>query len=332
MIKHIPGKKTDLVDSDWLAELCLKDLIIPSRIFPKEDRVLRSLTRSREGLVKIRTRLKNKIHRDLSSSHIKLSSVVTDIFGKSGTHILRGLLDNRSIDEIIESIPSRRVKKNADKIKESIENNLDSSQIFLIESSLDLMGSIQDNINRIDADLRKRTSSRLNDLKIAMSIPGIEFTSAVTILAEIGDYRDFRSPEHLASYFGIVPFVNQSADKLRTGCITKHGSKHLRWIVVQVAHAASKKIGSRLRKFYLRVKARRGANVAIVALARKILCILHHLLINQEMYEEPGVTKRTRPVKLDQPSPHSEYTAREMIDILQRSGYEIRKIERGAFG
>jgi transposase len=112
--------------------------------------------------------------------------VVTDIFGKSGTHILRGLLDNRSIDEIIESIPSRRVKKNADKIKESIENNLDSSQIFLIESSLDLMGSIQDNINRIDADLRKRTSSRLNDLKIAMSIPGIEFTSAVTILAEIG--------------------------------------------------------------------------------------------------------------------------------------------------
>ena len=206
MIKHIPGKKTDLIDSDWLAELCLKDLIIPSRIFPKEDRVLRSLTRSREGLVKIRTRLKNKIHRDLSSSHIKLSSVVTDIFGKSGTHILRGLLDNRSIDEIIESIPSRRVKKNADKIKESIENNLDSSQIFLIESSLDLMGSIQDNINRIDADLRKRTSSRLNDLKIAMSIPGIEFTSAVTILAEIGDYRDFRSPEQLASYFGIVTF------------------------------------------------------------------------------------------------------------------------------
>lgn len=332
MVKHIPGKKTDLVDSDWLAELCLKDLIVPSRIFPKEDRVLRSLTRSREGLVKIRTRLKNKIHRDLSSSHIKLSSVVTDIFGKSGTHILRGLLDNQSIDEIIESIPSRRVKKNADKIRESIENNLDSSQIFLIESSLDLMGSIQGNINRIDADLRKRTSTRLNELKIAMSIPGIEFTSAVTILAEIGDYRDFRSPEQLASYFGIVPFVNQSADKLRTGCITKHGSKHLRWIMVQVAHAASKKIGSRLRKFYLKVKARRGANVAIVALARKILCILHHLLINQEMYEEPGVMKRTRPVRFDQPSSQREFTAQEMIDILQRSGYEIRKIDRGAFG
>jgi transposase len=332
MIKHIPGKKTDLTDSEWLAELCLKDLIVPSRIFPKEDRALRSLTRAREGLVKIRTQLKNRIHRDLSSSHIKLSSVVTDIFGKSGMHILRGLLDDRSIDEIIHGIPSGRVKKNADKIRESIENNLDSSQIFLIESSLDLMGCVQDKIDRIDTALKREISTRLNDLKIAMSIPGIEFTSAATILAEIGNYRNFSSPEQLASYFGIVPFVNQSADKLHTGCITKHGSKHLRWIMVQVAHAASKKIGSKLRKFYLRVRARRGANVAIVALARKILCILHHLLMNQEIYEEPGVAKRTRPVRLDRSSSQRELTAQEMIDILRRSGYEVSKIDRGAYG
>jgi len=332
MIKHIPGKKTDLTDSEWLAELCLKDLMVPSRIFPKEDRVLRSLTRAREGLVKIRTQLKNRIHRDLSSSHIKLSSVVTDIFGKSGMHILRGLLDDRSIDEIIDGIPSGRVKKNAAKIKESIENNLDSSQIFLIESSLDLMRYVQDKIDMIDADLKRKISTRLNDLKIAMSVPGIEFTSAVTVLAEMGDYRNFRSPEKLASYFGIVPFVNQSADRLHTGCITKHGSKHLRWIMVQVAHAASKKIGSKLRKFYLRVRARGGANVAIVALARKILCILHHLLMNQEMYEEPGVAKRTRAVRVDQASSQRAITAQEMIDILRRSGYEVRKIDRGACG
>jgi transposase len=94
----------------------------------------------------------------------------------------------------------------------------------------------------------------------------------------------------------------------------------------------SKKIGSKLRKFYLRVRARRGANVAIVALARKILCILYHLLMNQEMYEEPGVTKRTRPIRIDQSSSHREFTAQDMIDILQRSGYEVRKIDRGACG
>jgi transposase len=243
-------------------------------------------------------------------------------------HILRGLLDDQSIDEIIKGIPSGRVKKNADKIKESIENNLDSSQIFLIESSLDLMGHVQDKIDRIDMDLKSKIITRLNDLKIAMSIPGIEFTSAATILAEIGNYRNFSSPEKLASYFGLVPFVNQSADKLHTGCITKHGSKHLRWIMVQVAHAASKKIGSKLRKFYLRVRARKGANVAIVALARKILCILYHLLMNQEMYEEPGAARKTRPNRLDQSTTQREFTAQEMIDILKRSGYEIRKIVR----
>ncbi len=332
MIKHIPGKKTDLIDADWLAELCLKDLIVPSRIFPKEARILRNLTRAREGLVKIRTRFKNKIHRDLSSSHIKLSSVVTDIFGKSGLHILRGMLDGRSIDDIIKSIPSNRVKKNADKIKEAIENNLDPGQIFLIESSLDLIGNVQDKINAIDADLKRKMSTKQKDLKIAMSIPGIEFTSAATILAEIGNYRNFSSPEQLASYFGIVPFVNQSADKLHNGCITKHGSPHLRWIMVQVAHAASKKIGSKLRKFYLRIRARRGANVAIVALARKILCILYHLLMNQEMYEEPGVAKKTRSIRIDQSSSQREFTAQEMIDILRKSGYQIRKMDSGACG
>jgi transposase len=332
MIKHIPGKKTDLIDADWLAELCLKDLIVPSRIFPKESRILRNLTRAREGLVKIRTQFKNKVHRDLSSSHIKLSSVVTDIFGKSGLHILKGMLDGKSIDDIIKNIPSSRVKKNADKIKEAIENNLDPSQIFLIESSIDLIGSVQDKINAIDADLKNKMSTKQNDLKIAMSIPGIEFTSAATILAEIGNYRNFSSPEQLASYFGIVPFVNQSANKLHNGCITKHGSPHLRWIMVQVAHAASKKIGSRLRKFYMRIRARRGANVAIVALARKILCILYHLLTNQEMYEEPGVAKRTKPIRIDQSSPHGAFTAKEMIDILRRSGYVVKKIDRGACG
>lgn len=194
------------------------------------------------------------------------------------------------------------------------------------------MGHVQDKIDRIDMDLKSKIITRLKDLKIAMSIPGIEFTSAATILAEIGNYRNFSSPEKLASYFGLVPFVNQSADKLHTGCITKHGSKHLRWIMVQVAHAASKKIGSKLRKFYLRVRARKGANVAIVALARKILCILYHLLMNQEMYEEPGAARKTRPNRLDQSTTQREFTAQEMIDILKRSGYEIRKIDRGACG
>jgi transposase len=231
-----------------------------------------------------------------------------------------------------QGIPSRRIKKKADEIKAAIENNLDSSQIFLIESSLQLMNAVQSKIDELDLDIRNKINSRLNDLKIAMSVPGIEFISATTILAEIGDYRNFSTPKQLASYFGIVPFVNQSAGKLHTGSITKHGSKHLRWIMVQVAHAASKKIGSKLRKFYLRIRARKGAKVAIVSLARKILCILHHLLMNQEMYKEQGAAKKSKRVEVDELSPQKKLTAQEMITILLRMGYEFRKIDKGACG
>ena len=183
---------------------------------------------------------------------------------------------------------------------------------------MELMNGVQIKIDELDLDIRNKINARLNDLKIGLSVPGIEFTSAATILAELGDYRNFATSEQLASYFGIVPFVNQSAGKLHTGSITKHGSKHLRWIMVQVAHAASKKIGSKLRMFYLRIRAKKGANVAIVALARKILCILHHLLMNQEMYEEPGIARRSRSVRVDQLSPPRELTAQEMITILSK--------------
>jgi transposase len=117
MIKHIRKKKKDKIDSEWIAELCLNDQIAPSRIFPKEDWALRMLTRNREGLVKTRTDYKNKVHRDLASANIKLASVVTDVFGKSGMHCSICKLLGQNVDEIIESIPSGRVRKKADQFE-----------------------------------------------------------------------------------------------------------------------------------------------------------------------------------------------------------------------
>ena len=119
----------------------------------------------------------------------------------------------------------------------------------------------------------------------------------------------------------------QSADKLFTGSITKQGSKHIRWILVQVAHAAVKKRGSKLRKFFLRVKVKKGYNVAIVALARKILCVLHHLLMNQELYHEDGVEK-SRQSKIDWSSERTnKMSLQTMIEIIAKAGYEVKKIE-----
>jgi transposase len=121
--------------------------------------------------------------------------------------------------------------------------------------------------------------------------------------------------------------VNQSAGKLHTGSITKHGSKHLRWILVQIANAASKKIGSKLRRFYLRIKARSGHNVAIIALARKILRILHHLLMNREKYVEDDGGKKSKSKKNYRTSSPRVMDIQEMIDVIRQSGYEVRRID-----
>lgn len=332
MIKHIRKKKKDQIDSEWIAELCLNDQIAPSRIFPKEDWALRMLTRTREGLVRTRTDYKNKVHRDLASANIKLASVVTDVFGKSGMHCLTGKLLGQNVDEIIESIPSGRVRKKADQIREAIMANFDQVQILSIKISISLIASINQKINEVDAEIQSRIVNRQRDLEIAMSIPGIDFVSGVTILAEIGNYRDFASPEQIAAYFGLVPYVYQSAGKLYTGPITKMGSKHLRWILVQVAHAASRVKNSMLRRFFLRVRGRRGYNVAIVALARKILCILYHLLINQEMYLEE--VKKPRPSKhrITETSEMTGISLEKMIDLIRQSGYVVSRTDGSACG
>jgi transposase len=333
MIKHIRKRKNDQSDSEWIAELCLNDQIEPSRIFPKDSWELRMLTRTREGLVKTRTDYKNKIHRDLASANIKLASVVSDIFGKSGMHCLIGKLLGREVSDIISTIPSGRVRKKADEIREAIMANLTQVQVLSIKISLSLIESINQKIQEIDAEIQSRIKNRQADLEIVMSVPGIDFVSAVTILAEIGNYRDFASAEKIATYFGLVPYVYKSAGKVITGPITKQGSKHLRWIMVQVAHAASRVKGSRFRKDFQRIRARRGYNIAIVALARKILCILHHLLVNQEMYQEIAVRKpKQSKVMLSEKKPQKDMTLEEMIEVVRQSGYTVSRTERGACG
>ena len=323
-IKHTPGNKNDLADADWIAELCLNGMIEPSRIFPKADRDIRRLTRIREGYVNDMTREKNRIHHALDSCGIKLSSVLSDIFGKAGQSILNGLLEGRTIDDILKSINLKRIKAIAEEIREAIKSSLDFTQILLIRGSLEHMEAIQKRIDEIRKEIKSRIAYRKDDLKIAMSIPGVGFTSASTLLAEIGDITDFKKPEQLAAWAGLVPSVYQSAGKLITGSITKHGSRHIRWILVQVARVIARGRNSKLKRFFLRVKSKKGSNVAVVALARKVLCVLHHLLTNREMYQEECINKKVK-IDVGKEFPQQEMGLEEMITYLVRAGYEVRK-------
>lgn len=310
----------------------MKNLISPSRIFTKDHRELRSLTRARESLIKIRTKIKNRVTHELEAACIKLSSVIADVFGKSGRHIVDGLLNGMDLEKILESIPSGRVRKNKEEIRGIIQANLSSSQIFLLRSHLNMIDAVTKQIEEIDAKISDQISLRNEDMRIALSMPGMGFISASTILAEIGDFRDFSSANKLAAYCGLVPSVYQSAGKLINGHITKHGSPHIRRIIIEVAHAIilTKKL-SKLKKFFLRIKARRGAKIGIVALARKVLCILYHLLVRRELYQDDLLSK-PRCIKNPRLLPKTAMDLDEMIRTIIKAGYEVRKnecLERG---
>jgi transposase len=155
-IKNTSKPKTDLMDSEWMAELCLNGMIKPSRIFLKDDRDLRSLTRARERYVNDLTREKNRVHKLLDSCNIHLSSVLSNIFGKVGRHILEGLLTGRNIEGIIDGIPVKRLKKKADQIREAIKNGLDVTEIQLIRGSLELMAALRNRIDELESEIRRR--------------------------------------------------------------------------------------------------------------------------------------------------------------------------------
>src|SRR4030065_262506 len=142
-VKHTPGRKTDKRDSGWLAELCLNGMIEPSRILPKDDRELRALTRAREKLVNNSTQMKNRIHKELESACIKISSVLTDIFGVSGKQIINGLLEGKTIDEILKIITSKRILKKEQELRQAVTNSLDPARILLIRTYLELIEKIE---------------------------------------------------------------------------------------------------------------------------------------------------------------------------------------------
>ena len=323
------GAKTDKRDAEWLAELCLNNQIEPSMILPKEDRELRALTRARKGYVDFRSKLKARTIQELEACTIKLASELSDVFGKSGRHVLQGLVDGRSADAIVESIPSEKVKKNKEMIKQAIIAGLSPISIFLIKSHIQMIDGVDKKLVQLDAQISRLLKARKRDVEIAMSIPGIGFVSAAAILSEIGDYRNFASGKKLAAFSGLDPSVYESAGKRYNGKITKMGSKYLRRMIIECPHALSRtKAKTQLKRFFLRIMARRGKNIATVALARKMLVVLHHLLINQEMYKDDGLAK-PKNVKVSFSEESNYPSLDEMIEVLVGAGYFVKKDSQG---
>src|SRR3989304_5052692 len=190
-IKNIPGRKNDTLDSEWIAEICLNGQIKPSYVPTKEIREIRELTRSHVKINQAKTSFKNRVHKVLSRAGIRISGVISDIFGKSGMIILNGILNGKTIDQ---------------KFKE------------------------------FDSKINQSLKGMQKEMEILMSIPGVGFTTAAAIMAEIGNIEVFSKPKKLVGWSGLAPSINESAGKSSNGHITKRGNKFLRTILVLAAN------------------------------------------------------------------------------------------------
>jgi transposase len=322
-IKNIPGRKNDNIDSEWIAEVCLNGQIKPSYIPPKEIREIRELTRTHVKLTQARTSFKNRVHKILSRAGVRISGVISDIFGKSGLIIINGILNGKTIDQIFVKIKSKKIRIKRTQIKESLKGELSQNDIFAIKECLDSIKFLDEEIKRFDSKINQNLKGMQKEMEILMSIPGIGFTTAAAIAAEIGNIDVFSKPKQLVGWSGLAPSVNESAGKSSNGHITKKGNKFLRTTLVLAANSIVIGRPNKLRFFYQRIKAKKGHKKAIVALARKLVSIIHHLLKFKEMYSEEG--GKQKKFKIPKFIPVKDFSVDDMIGILCKAGYSVNK-------
>lgn len=232
-----------------LAHLLRADLVAASYVPNKETRARRSLLRHRANLVKTRTEIKNRIHNLLDKYDLK--SDFSDIFGKQGLEWLQGL-------------------------------QLPPIDRTILNSDLALLDSLETQIQNMNIEIAKLACNQ-EDAKLLMTMPGIDYYSAMIISSEIGDVKRFSTAEKLASWAGLAPSIHQSGSQTKRGHITKQGSRMLRWILVQSAQI-SHRCDPRFQHMYQRIAARRGNNKAIIAVAREMLTVAYYMLTRREEY------------------------------------------------
>ena len=287
-IKNVPGRKTDVKDCQWIAQLLRCGLVKASFIPPKPIRELRDLTRYRKKLIGQLSSEKNRVQKVLEDCNIKLSSVATDIFGVSGMLMINALLDGNGDAEEMAEMAKGCLRNKIKELKQALVGHVSDHHRFMIRQSLDHIRYLNSNIAGIDERIDQCMEPYRDELELLEEIPGVKKKAAESIIAEIGvDMSSFPSDAHLASWAGMSPGNNESAGKRRSGRTT-HGNKWLRPTLVEAAWAASRTKGTYLKSRYHRLASRRGKKRAAVAVGHTILVVVYHILKHGYHYHELG--------------------------------------------
>jgi transposase len=285
-IKQVPGRKTDVKDAEWIAQLLQYGLLSASFIPPPEIRELRDLTRQRTQMVRDHATVANRIQKVLEDANIKLGSVASDVLGVSGRAMIRAIIDGQDDPDQLADLAKRRLRGKIPELKLALHGRVTEHHRFLLRALLDQIEALEGLIARFDAQIEQAMAPLAEAAQRLRGIPGVGEQAAEVIVAELGpDMTAFPTAGHLSSWAGVCPGNDQTAGKQRSGKTTK-GSQWLRTTLVQVAWAASRTKETIFSACYHRWAKRMGSKKALVAVAHKILVVVYHLLKDRTDYRE----------------------------------------------
>jgi transposase len=287
-IKAVPGRKTDVKDAEWIADLLRHGLLRGSYIPDRGQRELRELVRYRRRLIEERSREAERLHKTLEGANVKLGAVASNILGVSGRAMLEALVAGHADPEALATLAKGRLRDKHERLVAALRGLVGPHQRQLLAVQLRHIDFLDAEIAGLSAEIEERMRPFDPMIALADAIPGVGRRTAEAILAEIGtDMRRFPSDRHLASWARICPGTDESAGKRKSGAIGP-GNTWLRSALVEAAHAAARTKGTYLAAQYRRIAARRGAKRAAVAVGHTILVALYHMLRDGATYEDLG--------------------------------------------
>jgi len=321
-VKKVPGRKTDVKDAEWIADLLCHGLLRASFVPPKPIRELRDLTRYRRKLVESRSAERNRLLKLLESANIKLASVASDVFGVSGLRMLQALVAGQATPQEMAELAKKQMRKKIPALELALEGKVEEHHRFLLSVQLRRLRTVEEDLGILEQRIQEKLEPYAVQFALLQEIPGIDGKLAAAIIAELGvDMNVFGSVPQLASWAGICPGNNESGGKRKSSRIPK-GNVYLKTALVEATNAAAKAKGTFLRDKFYRLKARRGYKRAAVAVAHKILVAIYHMLSHQACYNEWG------DLYLDNLNKH--HLTRNLIRRLERLGYTVTLEQKAA--
>jgi len=314
-IKQVPGRKTDVKDCQWIAQLLQHGLLKASFVPPAPIRELRDLTRQRTQLVAEKASAANRIQKVLEDANIKLAGVATDVLGTSGRAMLEALIAGVSDPEQLADLARMRLRAKIPELRLALQGRVTEHHRFLLRMHLDHIVHLEELIGRLSGRIEEVMAPFAEAATRLATIPGVSQRVAETVVAEIGPRMEqFPSADHLASWAGMCSGNNESAGKRRSGRITK-GNRWLKRVLVQAAWAASRTKGTYLAAQYRRLVKRRGAKRALVAVGHTLLVMIYQVLKKGTVYAELGADflERLEPERL----------TRQLVKRLEALGHKV---------